>query len=253
MSDPKIKVMIGMPAGGHTSLRAVQGLFTSALKYDVAPVAFSVSALAYCFNQLWAHALAAHGRGEITHFAMLHSDVEPDKGWLDVLMDELIEKRLQVLSCVIPIKSQDGLTSTAVGPINDIWTQRRLTMAEVAELPETFTDKDLVEWKKAHHCEGWVLLLNTGCWVCDLSARPFQQVDSHGDLRFTFTQKDRIRVDEKGQLIPHFAPEDWIFSRECHRAGLKIAATRKVKLAHSGPHQFSNQGVWGNLKEDRFP
>lgn len=248
-----VRIFLGMPAGGAVNLKAVQGLFTSTKKYDVAPMAFSVSALAYCFNQIWAHALALCGRGKVTHFAMLHSDVSPEVGWLDILMEELQEKRLQLLSCVIPIKSDDGLTSTAVGPINDIWTQRRLTMTEIAELPETFTDKDLARWKIKHDCEGQVLLLNTGCWVCDLRAKPFHQVDQYGYLRFCFTQKDRITVTQKGELVPHFAPEDWIFSRDCHKAGIKLAATRKVKIVHHGPREFSNQGIWGNLKEDRFP
>jgi hypothetical protein len=247
----KAKVLVGMPSGGFTTLKAVQGLYTSSKNYEVVPMAFSVSALAFCFNNLWAHALVGASKGEITHFAMLHSDVEPQAGWLDVLMQELDETKLGLISCVIPIKSMDGLTSTAVGPINDIWNQQRLTMKEVAALPETFTDKDLVQWKLKNKREGQVLLLNTGCWVCDLRIRQFHHVDEKGQLRFTFTQKDRIFVRENGQLIPQFAPEDWIFSRDCHKAGVKIGATRKVKLTHSGPHSYSNQGAWGNLEEDR--
>lgn len=249
--EDEIKVFIGMPAGGHVSLEACRGFFTSSAKYGVAPVAYSISALASCFNHLWANALSAASRGEITHFAMLHSDIAPECGWLDTLIDELTATKLDMLSVVMPIKSEDGLTSTAVGAINDIWSQKRLTMTEVMSLPETFTDKDLVQWKIKHKREGHVLLLNTGCWVCDLRNKTWHQ-HKNGQLQFCFTQKDKVIVDDDKKLKVCFASEDWIWSRDCQRAGLKLGATRKVKAWHHGKFPYYNQGSWGELKEDRY-
>ncbi len=246
-------IYIGMPSGGHLSLEAARGLFTSTARteYEIMPVAFSYSALASCFNHLWSRAIAASPE-KVTHFAMLHSDVGPECGWLDTLMDELEAKKLDMVSAVIPIKSQDGLTSTAVGEIKDPWKQKRLTMREVSELPPTFTDDDLVEWKKKHKREDSKLLLNTGCWLADLKNDTWRQMSDEGELRFFFRTLDRIRVTDDN-LEVDFAPEDWLFSRECQAAGLKIGATSKVKLKHFGAMGWDNQGVWGNLEEDRVP
>jgi len=246
------KVYLGMPAGGHVNLEAVKGFFTSSCKHDVVPVAYNISALASCFNHLWAEALVQCGKGNITHFAMLHSDIGPKEGWLDSLIDELQKNKLDMVASVMPIKNGDGLTSTAVGAINDSWSQKRLTMTEVDELPMTFTDKDLVQWKIKHKREGHVLLLNTGCWVCDLRRPQWHEVDAQGNLKFCFTQNDRITVDQDGKLFVGFAPEDWLWSRACHRAGLKIGATKIVKAWHFGNFPYYNQGAWGELTEDKF-
>ena len=250
MSDEP-RVFVAMPAGGHVFFNAAKGLFTPSAKYPCTPVAYSISALASCFNRLWTAALTAQCRGEYTHFAMLHSDIEPEMGWVDTLMDELNEHKLDMISAVVPLKSDDGLTSTAVGAINDIWNQRRLTMTEIFNLPETFTNKDLKPWMKGAKREGHVLLLNTGCWLCDLRKPQWHQYDKHGNARFCFTQKDRIRLkDEK--LIVEFASEDWIWSRDCHNAGLKLGATRKVNVKHFGTTPYDNQSAWGSLKRDRY-
>ena len=40
-------------------------------------------------------------------------------------------------------------------------------------------------------------------------------------------------------------PEDWYFSRLLHELGLKVGCTRKVRLTHRGPHEFTNADVWG--------
>lgn len=245
-------IFLGMPAGGHVEFRAAKALFTSSAKYRVCPVAYSISALANCFNKLWCEALVGSNRGQFSHFAMLHSDIEAEVGWLDKLMDELQKHELGMVAAVSPIKSEDGLTSTAVGDVNDIWCQRRLTMREIYQLPETFTDGDLYEWKKAAGRLEHRLLLNTGCWVADLSLPQWRHIDEETkEMRFCFTQKDRI-VEREGKLNADFAPEDWLWSRECHKAGIKIAATRKVKLDHFGRTAFSNDCVWGTLERDTF-
>jgi hypothetical protein len=242
-----------MPAGGHVALEAARALYTPSKDYKFFPVAYSISALASCFNHLWANALVAYGSGRCTHFAMLHSDIAPESGWLDILMRELEKHQLDMVSTVIPIKSTDGLTSTAVGSVDDIWSQKRLTMKEVKNLPVTFTDYDLAQWKVKHKRVGHKLLLNTGCWVADLRNPIWHHVDENNEARFFFTQKDRITVDEQGVTHVGFASEDWIWSRECQKAGLKIGATRAVKAWHYGPFGYYNQGVWGDLSEDRFP
>jgi hypothetical protein len=39
--------------------------------------------------------------------------------------------------------------------------------------------------------------------------------------------------------VVEFAPEDWQFSRECHRVGATIAVTRKVHARHVGRKEYT--------------
>jgi hypothetical protein len=250
--ESKATIYLAMPAGGHVEFRAAKSFFTSSSRYKVCPVAICISALASCFNRLWCEALAGSNRGQFSHFAMLHSDIEAAPGWIDVLMDEMNKHELGMIAAVSPIKSEHGITSTAVGDVDDIWSQRRLTMKEIYNLPETFTDGDLYEWKKAAGRLEHRLLLNTGCWLADLSLPQWRHVDEEThEMRFRFTQKDRI-VERDGKFCTDFAPEDWLWSRDCHKAGIKIAATRKVKLSHYGVTAFSNEEPWGLWDKDQF-
>jgi hypothetical protein len=193
-------------------------------------------ALAHGFNLLWCEALNGRKRGEYTHFAMQHSDVEPEAGWLDVLLAELDRTGLDVLGVPVPLKDTRGLTSTAVGRDDgfDWMPKRRLTLTEVHALPETFTSADL---------DG-PLLLNTGLWVCRL-----------GDWseRVCFTINDRIATDPDGVFTALVEPEDWHFSRQLHRLGVTVGCTRMVRLAHVGMHPWPNTHGWGRLATDTQP
>jgi len=94
------------------------------------------SLLANCFNMLWCRALNARKQEpRLRYFAMLHADVEPQMPfWLDVLLHELESNKADMVSAVVPIKTRQGLTSTAIGDSFDPWCPvRRLTMKEVNE------------------------------------------------------------------------------------------------------------------------
>lgn len=191
------------------------------------------SLLAYNFNRLWCQALNQSRRERIDYFAMLHNDIEPEAGWLDVLVDELEARGLDVLSAVVPIKDRRGLTSTALArPDGNPWrVHTRLTMKEIFQLPETFTSDDV----------GYPLLLNTGCWVCRFDESWASQVH--------FTINDRIDFDPDRAdtpYVPQVESEDWYFSRRCHELGLKLGATRKVRLFHYGDIGFDNHRPWGD-------
>jgi hypothetical protein len=188
------------------------------------------SLLAHVFNELWCWAL--NGRG-VQYFAMQHADVEPQLGWLDVLIAELEEKELDVLSAVIPIKSDHGLTSTAVHRDGNNWRPRcRLTMLEVYDLPETFTKKDV----------GGDLLLNTGCWVCKFDKSWAEQVH--------FEINNRIVIGEDGSYAAEVEPEDWYFSRLCNEMNLRLGATRKIDIHHRGQTLYTNNEPWGMQRFD---
>jgi SAM-dependent methyltransferase len=187
-----------------------------------------VPLLATCFNDAWAKALDEFEKGNINGVAYQHSDVVPPVGWLDILYRQKCEIGCDLISAVISIKDDRGLSSTAVDDTGDEWLPRRLTMQEVLKLPETFTDEHV----------GGRLLLNTGLFLCSLG----EWATTPTDVFFKVT--DCIRK-EGGKRIARCKPEDWDFSRQCRERGLKLAATRAVKVNHHGDTPYPNDIAWG--------
>lgn len=207
--------------------------------YEIVTQIRQKSLLAAGFNNFWCEALNAN----CDYFVMIHADVVPQAGWLDILMDEMKRTGADVMSAVIPLKDPCGLTSTAIGePGNDWKPRRRLTMNEVYDLPETFDAADA-------GYPGDVLLVNTGCFLVDLSGDWCRAVKPDGTAEFHFTINDRIRVED-GRFEGDVEPEDWYASRQWARLGVNVMATRKVALSHRGVTDYSNTQAWGSLTED---
>lgn len=234
--------LLGMPGYGQLSAGAAQGYYRASRGPDAGrPLQMhssfqNGSLLAQNFNALWCMALNLRHNGEqLDYFAMLHSDVEPQLFWLDLLIEEMEQRDLDVLGVVVPIKDQHGLTSIALDhPGGGEWLPKcRLTMHEIFQLPETFTSEDV----------GYPVLLNTGCWVC--------RFDPEWAKKVRFTINDRIIFSESNNRYePQVEPEDWYFSRLCNEIGLKIGATRKIRLLHHGVSFFPNTRPWGDMPFD---
>lgn len=227
-----------MPGYGDMASGAARGFYwCTAGGLEVRREYQEGSLLAQNMNRLWCSALneKQNGTGP-DYFAMQHSDVQADDYWLDDLVDELETRHLDLLGVVIPIKDRLGITTTALArPDGHNWrVHARLSMQEVFRLPETFTSEDV----------GYDLLLNTGLWVCkfDMAWAP----------KVWFEIQDRIRVDGKGRYHPINESEDWFFSRLCQEIGLKIGATRKVRVGHIGKAVYGNVSPWGEWDRDRF-
>lgn len=237
---------LGMPRHHGGESGAYRGLYHHAAKAGAGRKLvigeFTASLLAFGFNSLWHQAAAAAPQHGITHFAMLHADIEPQPWWVDVLHEEMDRTGADILSVVVPIKSPEGVTSTAIGDWHDEWAQpRRLTMREVVQLPETFSANDAS--CGVGHPSG-PLLVNTGCWM---ARRGVWWSD------VCFTIRDRIAIAPDGRPMPQVIPEDWGFSRWAHQRGLKVMATRKVQLQHVGPWAWSNTHAWGTHQSDGVP
>jgi hypothetical protein len=216
---------------------------------DTLTVDHGSSLLANCFNSFWA--LALNWRDErrrpdfanqyagrpITHFAMLHADIAAAPGWLNTLMAEMEATDADIVSAVVPIKSVDGTTSTAISSDDPFRVTRRLTMHEVMQLPETF---DAEACGYPHR----TILANTGCWLA--------RFDRTWNEAVHFEIKDKIVLDAAGQYVPKVCPEDWNFSRMVWNLGGKIVATRKVKVRHVGASAFTNDHAWGALEIDHM-
>lgn len=213
------------------------------------PLRKSTSLAIRCFNLLLCDALNARREYPVTHLAMLHDDVCPEPGWLDVMLDELEASGADFLSAVVPIKNGAGLTSTAVDMVGAPWVVRRLSMKEVFDLPETFTLAD-IPWVGAER-----LLVNTGLWITRLDTwaeRIFPRDNATGKSRqadLFFTDRARIIQAPDGEYLAEDISEDWDFSRQLDALGVTVAATRKVPLYHERP-EFTSSNVWGAWQTD---
>ena len=94
-----------------------------------------------------------------SHFCLLHDDIVPEPLWLDKMMRIMEEQHADILSVVVPLKNDKGLTSTAldvgVGDEDPHWRVKRLTLKEIYnDYEPTFTHEKL--------------LVNTGLMLVDL-------------------------------------------------------------------------------------
>lgn len=232
--DSRKVVCLGMPSYGQCTDRAASALYRPtrrADQFDVKVWGLSSSLATGNMNGLWCWALNTARKGRCDYFAMQHTDIEPEEFWLDILIDELEARQLDVLGVAAPIKDQRGVTSIAMDRTdgNTFKVHGRLTMKEIWRLPETFTSEDI----------GHNLLINTGLWVCKFRESWARKIH--------FTVNDRICIDPKtGDYFAQIEPEDWFVSRLYHELGLKVGCTRKVRLEHRGTMAFTNEIPWGN-------
>lgn len=231
--------------------------FNGATKRKLVTSAQGGSLLAFTFNGLWCTALNHRESHGIKWFAMLHSDIVPDAGWIDTLIAEAEVRDADVMSAVVPIKSPEGLTSTAIENPNDPWEPLfRMTLKQIADplFPATFDWLDAVaalgspENKAGKvdilgHRPQPKLLVNTGCFVARFDRPWVEQV--------RFTIQDRIYKDADGQFRCSVISEDWQFSKDVAALGGRVMATKKVRVIHRGVADFDSRGTWG-LERDHL-
>lgn len=242
-------VFLGMPAYSGATPGAMRALYQYAGRNLNIHIAESYSSLlAHSFNSLWCGfaTLLEHGE-HVDYFAMLHSDVEPmppssphDQPWLNVMIDELERTGADVLSVVIPIKDNRGMTSTAVAGDDKWFPLFRLTMKQIMALPETFTAADVGHPDRA-------LLVNTGCWIAKVGPWVF---DFPGFMICDRVRREQMPASALYQWRPDVCPEDWGASQWWHDNGLKVMATRKVVVNHVGKASYGNNAAWGDSAWD---
>lgn len=190
------------------------------------------SLLGHEFCSYWCEALNVRKEAGLTHFAMIHSDVSAQDWWLEDMVKELERTRADVLSAVIPIKDNRGLTSTGIqnkrtGEID------RFTLTQVHAMGKrTFGTQDVKMFP------GDRLVVNTGLWVCDFT-RPWVE-------KVHFEVRNGIEKMPDGKFYPTVLPEDWNFSVQCDDLGLRVMATLCVEVCHYGRAKFNNQEIWGH-------
>lgn len=233
-------VYLAVPTKGSVIDEAIPGLFRATADPDmrVNLRLLKTGMVALNFNSLWAEALDGRRGWETSHWAMHHADVESPPGWLDLLLEEMERVAADVLSVVIPIKDERGLTTTAVGDARG-GVLRRLTLREVYDLPETFCAQDM---KLAR---GEQLLCNTGLWVCRFD-QPWVEPPVFPGFYFT----DGILKMPDGTHQAAEISEDWNFSAWANRMRLRVFATRKVPVIHHGGKGYTNAAAWGLWDKD---
>jgi len=243
----KPTVFLGMPHySSQVHLAAAESFFVHATIGDAVDVVcretYGGSLTMKSFNMLWAKALRMHEAGRVRYFAMLHSDIGAERGWLDTLVRLIESNAADVVSVVSPLKNPDGITSTGIDdPLDRYDPLKRFTMHEIAGFKSTFSASD------AGFADG-CLLVNTGCFIADLD-KEWARKTIDGRLLSSFRFDDCVREDG-GNLQVCSESEDWILSRMLHREGAKVLATTEVAITHFGEIGFSNQGAWGRCKVD---
>ncbi len=174
------------------------------------------------FNQLWAAALNSRNLGW-THFAMCHSDVRPDGYFLSTMLYEMRKHNCDLLSVVLRIKVDNGLTSTAICH-KETGEVRRLVRKEVNAIPHQTFDATMAGFPDYN------LLASTGLWICDFTKPWVEQV--------WFEVRDRITKNAQGIYGTETVSEDWAFSHILHKMGLKIMATKAVPCGHWGVKEY---------------
>lgn len=229
----RASVLLGVPHYGAVEANAIVGISQASEHADVLVIPHGCSLLAHNFNKIWAGALAKRRELGLTHFAMIHSDVEAPRGWLDVLLAEMDAAGADVMGVPMPLKDRRGLTSVGkqdrqTGAIS------RFTMRELEAFPLTF-DAQAVGVAGTHD-----LMINTGLWACRFT-EPWVE-------EFYFEVRDAIVRLDDGRFQARVLPEDWNASGWWARRGLKVFLTRKVKAVHHGKMGFPNHGGWGEIE-----
>lgn len=181
------------------------------------------SSLTCNFNNLYCRALNDRTKG-VTHFLMLHEDVWPQpQDWLTKMLGIMERESADILSVVMRLKSNDGMTSTAIeeplpgSPLG--FKARKLKLSEIPA--STFTDS--------------MLLVNTGLMLIDM------QHDWADKLHFEF--RDSIARSPEGIYYPVSLAEDYGMSRMARKIGLKVFATTEIEALHCGGGKFGNREV----------
>ena len=246
-STERYKIYLAVP-GRNYCWGTVTGVINSTRKHEAAPFSRGLGFSGVVdFNVCWIDALNMHERGLITHFAMLHGDVEPDseQNWLDILLDIMDEKGAHLVSAHSPIKDERGVTSSGIGDPEDPWGAfRRFTQRELLlELPDVF-DNVAAGYPERP------LLHNTAMWVCDLRQPIWHETNPAGTLKFLFQFPLRA-VRQDGAWLLQQESEDWQLSRYLWERGITNTwITTRCRFTHHGGLGWRNWTTdWGTYQD----
>lgn len=229
------RVFIGQPYDHHIDRRSERAAKNaSARKESVFIRRWEVHEsclVARSFNTCLALCLA---EGGFDYFCLLHADVAPQFGFVDVLLDEMDASGADIIHAPAAIKNPNGATTTAIAYSDDEWEPvRRITTTELQKLPQTF---DIETLRECYDPLALRLLPNTGCMLIKLG----EWIDDFPG----FEVRDRLGT-VSGVRVPQSVTEDWNFGHWADRNGLQVAGTRAVVTEHWGPAPYPSNQAWG--------
>lgn len=243
-ADARPRVALALPYYNELSPACARGFAHPTFgAVDITTVIEScTSSTPNAFNKAWLMALDARDRGDADYFVMLHSDIGPQAGWIDILWREMSQHKADLISAISPIKDDSHRTSTAIGGPDPWFPRRFIKTVHHDILPTTFGIDDIP------HAPDEVLLVNTGCMMLDMR-RTWWGVPTSGGPGgegFAFEFRTRIATVPEQQpdgtirrvRIAQFAPEDWLMSRHVAEHGGKVMATWAVELEHRGARDW---------------
>jgi hypothetical protein len=230
---PRVFLAVPNRPGDSISAKVLSAIWATGNRHKLVKAdAPSISLLNYNFNFNWANAM--NRRGEIDFFVMLHADVAPEPNWIDTLIAEFNrldeEHGCDVLSCVIAIKDSRGVSSTGC-----MWEKdriiRKISLKQALEMPASFNAETL-------HAD--VLMMNTGCWIARMDRDWVEKFKG-------FRSYDRVYKDtDDGRWKADVIGEDYLWSLDLHKLGVRTWATSKVKILHYGIFDYPNCAPWGD-------
>lgn len=238
------KVFMALPRHGQVEPESqVAAFLTATMRPERVNVVCKLqpsSLLAYGFNQSYCEFL---NDPSYDYFGMLHADVYPQQvGWLDLLMNLLDDGQGDIIHAVCAIKDDRGLTSTAIGTIQDKWRVRRLTITELHAMPVSFDVEDVTRALCVGSADQYCLLPNTGCLLM-----------KRGEwcTRFPgFTINDEIVKLNETLYVPRVEPEDWNLGRWAAANKVRVLGTRAVVTQHMGRASYGTHEPWGKWSTD---
>lgn len=215
-------------------------------------------------------------------FAMCHADIVPEEFWIDKLIKIAEAGDIDFLSCVVPIKDDKGISSTAIEVEGiDHFPFMRISQAQIWDknFPVTFTKEELISALTStpekdmidemsysadqrgkiqpvaphlrtntlaeYNTEDINLLLNTGCMI--------MRLDKEFSDKVFFHIANSIIQTPEGKRVAYFYPEDWFVSRLIAKEGGRIAGTKAIRVTHYGVSQYNNFETWGDPIDRHCP
>lgn len=244
-------IYIGMPTSG-----LIRPESHPALSYATEHPNFQLIYPSSLINLGCNHLLASAINNRCEWFALLHADIAPEDGWVDKLIGEAIKYEADIMTAIVPIKNNLGVTSTGImhKDTSRLRPAKRFTMKEIwsADFPETFASPYPHGHGSPHHLipKGF-LIANTGCMVCKIGdangIRKWMDVTKVFFDTRSYITPVKDQTTGKISLAANEFSEDWWFTYQAQLNGAKVMATRTLKLNHA---DYPNDRPWGMCETD---
>lgn len=207
---------------------------------EIAALRRRSSLLANSFNRALCTCLGA--REVADYFCLLHADVVPCDGFLDIGIESIERYGFAAVHASCAIKDGNGDTSTAIAFSDDLWAPiRRITTTELHQLPDTFS---LFDIRRELDPTAFALLPNTGCLLIKIEPWLWEFPG--------FAILDRIVTGPTGKRQAEVLSEDWHFGFWARANGIRIGGSRKITTRHIGPAPFTTEHPWGRKRDEEY-